>query len=109
MAGTWRKGENFHNIAQHFTIEMDQRGGNNYGRAWEAGVKGTGGGSFRPPCLPPQIETGRLNAFLLNVRTFLPTSVTLTLRAIFQMKFKLNLVYCSICLNETLMTRIGKE
>ena len=21
----------------------------------EAGVKGTGGGSFRPPCLPPQV------------------------------------------------------
>ena len=37
----------------HFTIEIEQRGGNPYGRGREAGVKGMGGGSFRPPCLPP--------------------------------------------------------
>ena len=50
--GNGRKGEKFRNMAQQFTIEIEQRGANPYGRGWEAGVKGTGGGSFRPPCLP---------------------------------------------------------
>ena len=29
------------------------KGENPYGRGREPGVKGTGGGSYRPPCLPP--------------------------------------------------------
>ena len=32
VAGTGRKGEKFHDIALHFTIEIEQRGGNPYGR-----------------------------------------------------------------------------
>ena len=53
VAGTGRKGEKFRNIAYYFTLEIEQRGGNPYRRGREAGVKGTGGGSFRSPCLPP--------------------------------------------------------
>ena len=52
VAGTGRKGEKFCNIAYYFTREMEQRGGNPYRRGWEKGVKGTGGGSFRPPISP---------------------------------------------------------
>ena len=53
MAGIGKKGEKFRNIALHFTIEIELRGGNPYSRGREAGVKGTGDGSFRPPCLLP--------------------------------------------------------
>ena len=35
-----------------FYNERELRDGNPYRRGREAGVKGTGGGSFRPPCLP---------------------------------------------------------
>ena len=40
-----------------FYNEREPRGGNPYGRGREAGVKGTGGGSFRPLCLPPQFNS----------------------------------------------------
>ena len=55
VAGTGRNREKFHNTALHFTIEIEQRGRNPYGRGREAGVKGTGGGSFRPPS-PPTVK-----------------------------------------------------
>ena len=52
----WRepgeKGEKFRNIALHFTKEIEQREENPYGRGREAGVRSTGGGSFRPPVSP---------------------------------------------------------
>ena len=50
----WREpGEKEKNLAILRRIEIEQRGGNPFGRGREAGEKGTGGGSFRPPCLPP--------------------------------------------------------
>ena len=55
MAGIARKAEKFCNIVEDFAIEIEQRGGNPYGRGRETGVQGTGGGSFKHPCPPPQV------------------------------------------------------
>ena len=55
VAGTGRKRVKFHNISLYFGIDMRQRGEKGYGKGREAGVNGTGGGWFRPPC-PPLIK-----------------------------------------------------
>ena len=49
LAWTGRKRVKFCNISLYFGIDMRQRGENGYGKGWEAGVKGTESGRFRPP------------------------------------------------------------
>ena len=55
VVGTGRKRVKFRNISLYFGIDIRQTGENGYGKGREAGVKGTGGGRFRPPCLPPLV------------------------------------------------------
>ena len=49
VAGSGRKREKLHNIAQYFAIEKIQgAGAKNTG--WEPGLQGTGSGRFKPSC-----------------------------------------------------------
>ncbi len=47
VAGTGRKRVKFRNISLYFAIDMERTVENSYGKGWEAGVKGTEGGSKR--------------------------------------------------------------
>ena len=47
-----KNGEKFCNIVKHFTIEIDQRGANPTRGGGDVGLKGAGGGSFRPSVSP---------------------------------------------------------
>ena len=55
--GAGRNGKHFATYAQYFAIGKAHRGGNCYGRGWEPGMQGAGGGKFRPPCSPPPPPT----------------------------------------------------
>ena len=62
MAGTGRKRVKFRNVSLYFGIDIRQeertsteRDGGREKKVREAGVQGTGGGRFRPPCPPPLI------------------------------------------------------
>ena len=50
--GSGRNGKHFATFEQYFAIGKAHRGGNCYGRGWEPGVQGAGGGKFRPSCPP---------------------------------------------------------
>ena len=61
--GAGRNGKNFATLAQYFAIGKAHRGGNHYGREWEPGVQGAGGGKFRLPSPPPkQSSSTEVNA-----------------------------------------------
>ena len=51
-AGSGRNEKSFATLAQYFAIGKLRGGGSCYGRGQEPGVKGAGGGMYRPPCTP---------------------------------------------------------